>query len=145
MFVGTIVGRITNDLVLRTVQVNGSERNVLDFSVASNRLKLGGKKTERKADFVNVTVWYKLAETCAKFLRKGSRVSVTGRIEIEEYEGTDGNKKTKVCIANADIEFLDGRPDEQPVDANDEENNSASDAPQKRGRKPKTDDESLPY
>lgn len=142
MFVGTIVGRITNDLVLRTVQVNGNDRSVLDFSVASNRLRLGGKKTERKADFVNVTVWYKLAETCAKYLRKGSRVSVTGRIEIDEYQGNDGEKKTKVCIANADIEFLDGKPEEQPVA---EEDDAIGEPAPKRGRKPKSEDENLPY
>jgi single-strand DNA-binding protein len=56
-------------------------------------------------DFFNVVTWNKLAETCNKFLRKGRKAAIVGRVEIRTYE-QDGVKKSVTDIIADDVEFL---------------------------------------
>ena len=48
---------------------------------------------QNEADFIPVVVWGPRAETCARYLRKGSGVMVEGRIKVRSYEAKDGGGK----------------------------------------------------
>lgn len=71
------------------------------ISVAVNR-----KSREQGADFFNVIAWNKLAETCAAFVSKGSKICVEGSVQIREYEGKDGVKRSTIDIIASSVEFL---------------------------------------
>lgn len=74
------------------------------FSIAVNRrFSREGNDT---ADFFNIVCWRGLAETCAKNLQKGRKVCVVGSIQIRQYDGNDGVKRTAVDVQADDIEFL---------------------------------------
>jgi single-strand DNA-binding protein len=61
------------------------------FAVAVNQewKDKNGEKQE-SVDFIPVVVWGPMAENCEKYLRKGSRVLVEGRIQVRSYEAKDG-------------------------------------------------------
>ena len=82
------------------------------ISVAVNR-----KNREQGADFFNVVAWNKLAETCAAFVSKGSKICVEGSVQIREYEGRDGVKRSTIDIIASSVEFLNRveRAQEDPV------------------------------
>jgi len=95
-----LVGNLTRDPELSTIP-NGTA--VCKFAIAVNRAysKDGGKET----DFFNIVAWRQLGENCGKYLKKGSKVGIVGRIEIREYE-KDGVKKYFTEIIADDVEFL---------------------------------------
>ena len=93
-----ITGNLTRNPELKTVK---DDKKVCEFTVASNRVV-----KDAGADFLPVEVWGVVAENCAKYLKKGSKVAVNGTLRIEEYE-KDGVKHRAVKLVDVDVEFLD--------------------------------------
>ena len=97
-----LIGNLTRDPDL-------SETNsgvpVCRFAIAVNR-RFSSQDAERQTDFFNVTAWRNLAETVAKYTKKGNKVAVTGSIQIRNYEDNAGQKRTFVDIVADDVEFL---------------------------------------
>ncbi|MDE6585355.1 MAG: single-stranded DNA-binding protein, partial [Clostridia bacterium] len=65
------------------------------FSIAVNR-NYSGADGERQTDFFNIVAWRGLAETAARYLKKGNKVAVSGSIELRNYEDSQGVKRTGV-------------------------------------------------
>ena len=95
-----LMGNLTRDPEIRyTVD----KRAWVNFTVAvgySWKNKSGEIKNE--ADFIPVVVWGPRAETCARYLRKGSGVLVEGRIRVRSYEAKDGGGKRYATEVMAD-------------------------------------------
>ena len=53
-----------------------------------------------------VVAWETLAENCAKFLEKGSKVFVTGSLYTKNFTAEDGAKKFAIEVSADDIQFL---------------------------------------
>jgi single-strand DNA-binding protein len=89
----TIVGRITKDA---TVQVAGSERKVVNFSIAINDSyqPKGAAERVNTTTFVNCGYW--LSEKMAAYLKKGTLVELTGRLYVNAYAGSDGTAKASL-------------------------------------------------
>lgn len=104
----SFIGNLTRDPELRTLPAtdNGAARSVCNFSVAINE-KYGDKTY---TSYVNVAAWGKLGETCAKYLAKGRKVSVSGRPSARAYTGNDGAMKASLDVSAATVEFLSARP-----------------------------------
>lgn len=100
-----IIGNVTRDPDMRTTP-QGTV--VTTFSVATN-LKwtdASGQKQE-KPEFHNVVAWRKLAETCAQYLKRGSKVYVEGRLQTREWDAQDGSKKQRTEIIAESMIMLD--------------------------------------
>ena len=95
----TIIGNLTKDPELRTTS---SGVSVCTFTVAVNR-NFGERK---EVDYLPVVTWRGLAENCAKFLGKGRKVGVSGRIQTRSYEGNNGERRYVTEIVADDVEFL---------------------------------------
>ena len=110
----TIIGNLCDTPVLRHTQ-DGTP--VCGFTVAVNRKKTN-QNTE--TDFFNVTAWRGLGELCAKFLEKGKKVCVIGRVSLRTWE-TETKHGASMEVMAEDIEFLSPRVSETaapaPVDA----------------------------
>lgn len=78
---------------------------VCRFSIAVNRRR-ASEDAEQQTDFFNVTVWRGLAETVARYCKKGNKVAVSGQIQIRQYEDREGAKRTSVDVVAEEIEFL---------------------------------------
>lgn len=105
----TFVGRLTRDPEMR---YTSSGIAVANFSLAVDRPYLNGKK-ERDTDFIPVTVWRKLAETCANNLGKGRLVLVEGRLQIGSYSDKEGVKRRTFDIVADTVRFLDWDKDKK--------------------------------
>lgn len=85
------------------VKLVGEEKRVCILAVSSNR---PGKETP---DILRVETWGKAAESCEKYLKKGSSVMAAGDLDIELYE-KNGEKRVAVKLVNAQVEFTDRAP-----------------------------------
>ena len=81
---------------------------VCRFSIAVNR-RYTTANGERETDFFNVTAWRGLAETVAKYCKKGQKVAVIGTIQIRQYEANDGSTRTSVEVVADEVEFLSSK------------------------------------
>ena len=97
-----LIGNLTRDPELAETN---SGVAVCHFSIAVNR-SFSSADGERQTDFFNVTAWRGTAENVAKFCKKGSKVAVSGSIQIRQYDDQQGNKRTAVDIVAQEVEFL---------------------------------------
>lgn len=111
----SISGRLTRDVELRYTQSNLA---CAKFSVAVDRPK---RKDGQDAgtDFVNCVVWGKQGENCDKFIGKGCRVIVNGRLQTGSYQKKDGTKAYTTDVVANNVEFIDfkdgaGRTEKAP-------------------------------
>ena len=96
-----LIGNLTRDPETRTTQ---SGTTVCSFTIAVNRrMKQDG---QQETDFLNIVAWQKLGELCQKYLSKGKKCSVVGRIQTHSYEAKDGSKRTAWDIVAEEVEFL---------------------------------------
>lgn len=86
--------------------------NVCSFTVAVNRRR-GGE--EKETDFFQVTAWRERGETCAKFLRKGSKVCVIGPVSVRTYTANNGETRAQLEITADEVEFCSSRVSDAPV------------------------------
>lgn len=97
-----LIGNLTRDPEL-TETTSGVK--ICRFAIAVNRNYMGADG-ERKTDFFNCVAWRGLGETVARFTKKGTKVAVSGSIELRNYEDSQGVKRTAVDIVAQDVEFL---------------------------------------
>ena len=100
----TLIGRLTRDPELRYISSTGNA--VARFAIAVNR-PFAKKDAEVTADFFNIVVWGKRAETCANYLKKGLQVAIQGRIQNNNYTDKNGVKQYSVEIVAENVEFID--------------------------------------
>ena len=102
-----LIGNLTRDPEITTTN---SGVSVCRFSLAVQRgFSSNQENNGPTADFFNIVVWRGLAENCHKFLKKGSKCCVVGRIQNVTYETQDGTKRYSTEITANDVEFLSSR------------------------------------
>ena len=97
------IGRLTRDPELRYTSSNIPSAT---FSLAVNR-PFQNQNGVREADFINIVMWRKQAETAKKYLTKGSLISIEGRIQTRNYDGADGKKVYVTEVVADNFEFLE--------------------------------------
>lgn len=121
-----IIGNLGKDPEMRYTP---GGKPVTTFSVAVNRRSTSPDGEQREeTDWFRVTAWNKLAETCNEFLSKGRRVFVEGRLQIRNWEGQDGQKRTSVEIVATDMVLLD-KPKTAALEEGPEQDLEAEDLP----------------
>jgi single-strand DNA-binding protein len=98
----TITGNITRDPELRFTPSGAA---VATFGVAVNR-RWQNRQTsewEEQVSYFDVSSWNQLAENVAECLSKGTRVTVTGRLEQRSWETQEGERRSKIEIVADDI------------------------------------------
>ncbi len=101
-----LIGRLTRDPELR---YTSSGVATTGFTLAVDRpfTSQGG---EREADFIPIVTWRQLAETCANYLRKGRLTAVEGRVQVRNYENSEGKRVYVTEIVADNVRFLE-RPE----------------------------------
>jgi single-strand DNA-binding protein len=96
-----IVGRLTRDPEVRYTQT-GKAVTLSTLAVDT------GFGENKRADFIPVISWEKLAEVCSNNLTKGRRILVEGRLQIRDYE-KEGQKRRAADVIAQNVEFLDNK------------------------------------
>lgn len=77
--------------------------NCCNLSIAADSATIidGSAKTE----FFQATVWGKKGESCARYLKKGDPVIISGDFSSNEYKSRDGETRYSFNVSNADVQF----------------------------------------
>lgn len=102
-----ISGNLTRDPELR---VTTTGTNVLSFSVAVNDRRKNSQtgEWEDAPNFVDVTMFGSRAEALSRFLHKGSKVAIEGKLRYSRWE-RDGQTRSKLEVVANEIEFMSPR------------------------------------
>ena len=114
----TIIGRLTSDPEVR--YSNGSESVAFgNYTLAVDRPKT--KNGDNTTDFILCKVVGKPAEFTEKYLRKGMKIAINGRIQVDKYTDKNGNIKNITYVQVKEHEFCESRqaePTPQPTPSN---------------------------
>ncbi len=111
-----LIGNLTRDPEMRTTP---SGQTVASFSVATNFVWTDQSgQQQKKTEFHNLVAWRKLAEICGKYLHKGSKVYVEGRLQTRDWVGQDGLKRNRTEIILENMIMLDAKGAGGPGGAN---------------------------
>lgn len=102
-----IEGRLVRDPEVVKMN-NGSLLCKFDIAV-NNTVKHGGDY-KKEVDFFSVNTWNRLAEACSKYLKKGAKVRINGKLKQDSWVASDGRRMNKVHINASIVEFMgDGK------------------------------------
>ena len=110
MYEMTLIGNLTQDPVVNQVEANGTVQQVCSFTIGANE----GVGDRKRTIFVRVSVWNKMAENCANYLRKGREVYVHGEPRFGVYNANDGSTRINIDLRADNVKFL-GMNAQQPV------------------------------
>lgn len=100
-----LVGRLVRDVDLRQTSTG---KMMTYFTLAVNR-NFKNEQGEQAADFIGCVAFHKKAENMARFLSKGSLISVEGRISTRNFQGNDGKTVYVTEVVASNITFLESK------------------------------------
>ena len=111
-----LVGRSTIDIELKQTSMG---RNYTKFTLAVDRglgkeARESGKQT---ADFITCTAWGQTAEFLNKYIHKGDRLGITGKIQTGSYINNDGNKVYTTDVIVENITLLEGKKENTQIES----------------------------
>lgn len=108
-----LIGRLARE---PEVSYTPSGKAVCKFTLAVDR----PTKTEDKtADFIRITAWSAQAENIGRYLHKGSKCAVNGRIQTGSYKDRDGKTVSTFDVIASNVEFLDSKTEQKPAKTED--------------------------
>ena len=117
----SLAGRLTSD---PRTKMTSSDLMIASFTLAVDR-----KGKDKGADFIPCKAFGKTAETIAQYVKKGSMIGITGRIQTGSYDAKDGTKRYTTDVMVNEFYFLESKRHEpanidqfadlEPVDSGD--------------------------
>lgn len=101
-----LIGRLTKDPEVRYSQGNTATAIARYTLAVDRRFK---RENEPSADFINCVVFGKAAEFTEKYISKGTKVAVTGRIQTGSYTNKDGQTVYTTDVVVEDQEFAESK------------------------------------
>lgn len=101
-----LAGRLTRDPEVRHT-ASGQAVADLGLAVGERYKSKSGEWVERTC-FVDVVVWGRQAETCGEYLAKGAPVLIDGRLQLDQWENQQGEKRSKLLVRANRVQFLSG-------------------------------------
>lgn len=99
-----LIGNLGADPELRQT---GSGTAVCEFRIAtSERWKDRDGQQQERTEWHRIIVWGRQGENCARFLSKGRKVYVEGRIQTRKWQGQDGSDRYTTEIVANTVQFL---------------------------------------
>ena len=98
-----LIGNLTRDPEISTTT---SGISVCRMSIAVGR-RFANADGGRDADFFNITAWRGTADNCAKFLKKGNKIAVSGSIQTRTWTDNQNNKRQATEVVVDEAFFVD--------------------------------------
>lgn len=123
----TITGNLTRDPDLRST---AGGMPVLGFGVAVNDRRKNQQTGEWEdyPNFIDCTMFGARAQSVSRFLSKGSKVAIEGKLRWSQWE-RDGQKRSKIEVIVDEIEFMSYRNDNNNMQRNSMEASAVNPAP----------------
>lgn len=107
-----LCGRLTADP--KITYAGGTNACIGKFGIAADRKFK--RDNEPTADFINITAFSKLGEFTEKYLHKGTKIIVVGRIQTGSYTDANGKKVYTTDVIAEEIEFAESKNSNQSND-----------------------------
>lgn len=104
-----LVGRLTKDPELKYIPGSGTAVATGTIAIDRDYKKDGQAVT----DFIPIEIMGKPAEFMANYCTKGRLITLQGRIQVENYQDQQGNKKTFTKVLARNVQALDSSKDKQ--------------------------------
>ncbi len=99
-----LMGNLTQDPEVRKIP---SGAMVCDLGLAVNEVHRNGNgENVETTCFVDVVTWRRQAEACGQYLSKGSPILVEGRLQLDQWEASNGEKRSKLRVRADKVKFL---------------------------------------
>lgn len=121
----SIIGYLTAD---PTTRATSTGKTVTSFTIGVTRSRKDANG-DKQSDFFRITTWGATADFCGKYLTKGSRVAVTGEVNLNSYEGKDGKPRYSLDVQADHVENLTERKQEKKQETNEWQDISSDDLP----------------
>lgn len=92
------LGNLTKDPSLKTTK---NDNAVCEFSIAINN------KVNNSVFYIDVETWGAVANNCNRFLAKGRKVLIEGRLASSSWRNKEGENRTKIYCNAERVTFLD--------------------------------------
>jgi single-strand DNA-binding protein len=99
-----LIGNLGRDPELN-VTAEGTPVTKFSLAVSRNYTTKSGERKE-ETEWFNIVAWEKLAETCERYLHKGSKVYIEGRLTQRKYTDREGVQRTSVDVIASNMEML---------------------------------------
>lgn len=134
-----LVGNLTRDPELKHIPSGAA---VAEIGLAVNRTWFDKSANEKREEvtFVDVTLWGRTAEVAAEYLSKGRPVLIEGRLQLQQWEDKEGQKRSKLKVVGETLQMLGGREG-----GGGSRSNSSQPEPQWQDTEPSVRDEDVPF
>lgn len=105
-----LVGNLTRDIELRYSQ---SGMGIANTAIATSRKFTQNGEKKEEVCFVDITFFARSAEVANQYLRKGSKILVEGRLNLDQWVDQNGQKRSKHSVVVETMQMLDGKNDNQ--------------------------------
>lgn len=95
-------------------------KKIKDTSLCTFSLAINNPVKKDDVCFIDVEAWGRTAENCDKFLKKGSRIFMEGRLKYGCWEAKDGSKRCKVSCVATYIQFMPSKNEEEATNKTDQ-------------------------
>ena len=141
-----LVGNLTRDVELKYTP---SGTAIAKFGLATNRTYKDPQTGENKQEtmFIDITVFGRSAEIVNQYLSKGRRVLVEGRLVLDQWVDSTGQKRSKHSIVAEKVQFMDTKNSNDNSGFNNYENMTQSQKPQTQNNIPSIDldEDEIPF
>ena len=139
----TLTGNLTRDPELRATK---SGTQVLTFGLAVNDRRRNAQTGEWEdyPNFIDCVLFGTRAGAVAKFLSKGSKVAVEGKLHYSSWE-RDGQRRSKIDVVIDQIEFMQRRPEDRNAPAQYANQQAAAPAQAPMAPEPELYDQDIPF
>lgn len=92
------------------LQYTAKEKAWCRLSVAVDRAWVDTRTGERECDFIPCVFWGGTAQFLSRNFTKGQWIAVSGRLQVNRWEDTEGRRRSEMVLAAEDVSFCGARP-----------------------------------
>jgi len=100
-----LMGNLTRDVELRHRAANQAVANI--GLAVNRRFRTQSGENREETTFVDCEAWGRTAEVMSQYLSKGRPVFIEGRLKLDQWEGKDGGKQSKLRVVVETFQFVD--------------------------------------
>lgn len=104
----TLIGNLGHDPELKYLDQGIAYTTVR--IACTDRIRGKDGNYQDRTEWISVNLWRGQAETIAKYCRRGSTVSIEGRLRTQQWETAEGEKRSRTLVEGQKLILLDSRP-----------------------------------
>jgi single-strand DNA-binding protein len=108
-----LLGNVGKDPEVRYFDNGGAVANFTLATTERGYTAANGTQVPDRTEWHNIVLWRGLAEIAEKYVKKGSKIYLEGKIRTRSFDDASGNKRYITEVWGDNMELLDRKPDGQ--------------------------------